>query len=108
MLLSVSLKKKFASQPELKKCHKQCCGSRMMFIPDPDFCPSRIQELQQKRGVKKNMFSYCSHKYNKIENYFIFELMTKKIWANLQKIIGLFTQKFVIKLSKIKGRIRDP
>jgi hypothetical protein len=38
----------------------QCCGSGM-FIPDPDFYPSRIADLgsriqkqQQKRGVKKN------------------------------------------------------
>jgi hypothetical protein len=31
----------------------QCCGS-WMFIPDPDFYPSRIpQKQQQKRGVKK-------------------------------------------------------
>jgi hypothetical protein len=38
----------------------QCCGSGM-FIPDPDFYPSRIPDLgsriqkqQQKRDVKKN------------------------------------------------------
>jgi hypothetical protein len=38
----------------------------------------------------------------KIENYFIFELVKKKIWANLQRIIEFFvTQKIVIKLSKI-------
>ncbi len=30
----------------------QCCGSGI-FIPDPDFYPSRIQKRQQKRGVKK-------------------------------------------------------
>jgi hypothetical protein len=36
-----------------------------MFIPDPDFYPSRIPDLgsriqkqQQKRGVKKNLLSY--------------------------------------------------
>jgi hypothetical protein len=40
----------------------QCCRSGM-FIPDPDFYPSRIPDLgsrihkqQQKRGVKKNLF----------------------------------------------------
>jgi hypothetical protein len=71
-----------------------------MFIPDPDFCPSRISDpgyknSKQKRGVKKNCcptFS-CSHKYNKIENYFNFELVKKKIWANLQRIVELSTQK---------------
>jgi hypothetical protein len=34
----------------------QCCGSGM-FIPDPDFYPSRIQKQQQKRGMKKNLLS---------------------------------------------------
>ncbi len=34
----------------------QCCGSGM-FIPDPDFYPSRIQKQQQKSGVKKNLLS---------------------------------------------------
>jgi hypothetical protein len=43
----------------------------------------------------------CSHKYHKIENYFIFELVWKKMWANLQRIIELFIQKIVLKLSKI-------
>jgi hypothetical protein len=31
----------------------------------------------------------------------IFEMLKKKIWANFQRIIGLFTQKIVTKLSKI-------
>ncbi len=34
-------------------------------------------------------------------NYFIFEMLKKKIWANFQRIIELFTQKIVPKLSKI-------
>jgi hypothetical protein len=65
-------------------------------IPD---LGSRIQNQQQKRGVKKIYCPtfFCSHKYHKIENYFIFEVAKKKIWANLQRIIELF----VIKLSKI-------
>jgi hypothetical protein len=58
----------------------QCCGSGM-FIPDPDFYPSRIPDLgsrmqkqQQKRGVKKNCCQtlFCSHKFHKTENYFVF------------------------------------
>ncbi len=83
------------------------CLSR---IPDPDFYPSRIpdlgsriQKLQQKRGVKK-FFCHtflCSHKFHKIENYFSFEVLKKKIWANFQRILELFTQKIVTKLSKI-------
>jgi hypothetical protein len=47
------------------------------------------------------VYIFCSHKYYKIENYFIFELVKKTIWPKLQRIIELFTQKIVIKLSKI-------
>jgi hypothetical protein len=36
-----------------------------------------------------------------IENYFIFEMLKKNILASFQKILELFTQKFVTKLSKI-------
>jgi hypothetical protein len=43
----------------------------------------------------------CSHKFHKIENYFSFKELKKKIWANFQRIIELFTQKIVTKLSKI-------
>ncbi len=46
-------------------------------------------------------------------NYFIFEMLKKKIWANFQRIIELFKQKIVNKLSKIwvwdpGAEIRDP
>jgi hypothetical protein len=43
----------------------------------------------------------CSHKFHKIESYFIFEMLKKKLCASFQRIIELFTQKFVTKLSKI-------
>ncbi len=48
-------------------------------------------------GVKKNLLSYlfCSHKFHKIENYFIFEMPKKKNCSNFQRIIKLFTQKIV-------------
>jgi hypothetical protein len=46
-------------------------------------------------------------------NYFNFEMLKKKIWANFQRIIEIFTQKIVSKLSKIwiwdpGSEIRDP
>ena len=48
----------------LSKVCEQCVGSGM-FIPDPDFSPSRILDLgsriqkqQWKTGVKKNLLSY--------------------------------------------------
>ncbi len=65
------------------------CLSR---IPDPDFYPSRIQKQQQKREATK---------FNKIVNYFSFEVLMKKIWDNFQTIIELFTKKIVEKLFKI-------
>jgi hypothetical protein len=58
----------------------RCCGSGIN-IPDPDFYPfrildpgSRIQKQQQKRGVKKISCQtfFCSHKFHKIVNFFIF------------------------------------
>jgi hypothetical protein len=39
-----------------------------------------------------------SLKCHKIEHYFSFEVLKKKIWANFQRIIELFTQKIVTKL----------
>jgi hypothetical protein len=91
----------------LKKicCQVQCCGSGM-FIPDPDFYLSRISDpgsKQQKRGVKKiscHTF-FCNHKFHKIEHFLLFEILKKKIFANFQRIIKLFTQKNVTMLSKI-------
>ena len=90
-----------------------------MFIPDPDFTHpgSRIQKHKQKRGVKKICFHsfFCSHKFHKIVNYLIFEMLKKKIWANFQRIIELFTPKIGTLLSKIwvwdpgsGSEIRDP
>jgi hypothetical protein len=91
------------------------CLSR---IPDPDFCPSRIPDPKtatNERGDKK-FFCHtflCSYKFHKIENYFSFEVLRKKIWANFQRILELFTPKIVSKFSKIwvwdpGSEIRDP
>jgi hypothetical protein len=64
-----------------------------LSIPDP--------KTATKEKGEKNLLSYlfCSHKYYKIKNYF--EQVKKKFWANLQRIIELFTQKIGIKLLKI-------
>jgi hypothetical protein len=65
--------------------------------------------------VKKNLLSYffCSHKFHKIEYYVIFEMLKKKIWANFQRIVEVFTQKIFNMLSNIwvwdpGSEIRDP
>ncbi len=80
-------------------------GSRILIFTHPG---SRIHEQQQKRGVKKNCCHtfFCSHKFHIIGNYLIFEMLKKKIWANFQIIIELFTQNVVTKLSK--KRVWDP
>ncbi len=55
-------------------------------------------------------YLFCSHKYHKIETYFIIELVKKTRWANLHRIVKLFTPKIVIKLSKycLGSEIQDP
>jgi hypothetical protein len=76
-------------------------GSRILF-----FYPSRIPDPKtatKEKGEKKfccHKF-LCSHKFHKMANYFSFEVLKKKNWANFQRIIELFTQKVVNKLSKI-------
>ncbi len=66
-----------------------------MFIPD--------QKTATKERGEKNLLSYLtwSHKFHKIKNYFILELLNNKIWANFQRIIELIIPKIVTKLSKI-------
>jgi hypothetical protein len=64
-----------------------------------------------KDRMKKSLLSYLffgATNFTKL-NYFIFEMLKKKMWANFQRI----TQKIVTKLSKIwiwdpGSEIRDP
>jgi hypothetical protein len=70
------------------------CLSRILIFTHPG---SRISDPKIVIPVP----FFCSHKFHKIVNYFIFEMPKKKIWANFQRIIELFTQKIVTKLSKI-------
>jgi hypothetical protein len=55
-------------------------------------------------------YLFCSHKYKKFVNYFSFELAEIKIWANLQRIIELFTQKLSLSFQNIGlgSEIREP
>ncbi len=64
-----------------------------MFIPDPDFFPSRIQKQQQKRGVEKNLLYYRFLQPQISLNWKLFYFWTdeEKIGANLQRSIELFT-----------------
>ena len=77
-----------------------------MFIPDPDFYPSRIpypKTATKERGEKKFVviLFYVATNFTKIENYFSLKVLRKKVWPNFQRIIKLFTQTIVTKLSKI-------
>ncbi len=88
------------------------CLSR---IPDPDFYPSRIPDPKtatKERGEKKNLLSYrtflCNHKFHKIENYFSFEVLKKKIWADSQRFLELFPKKLSQTSQKYGFGIRDP
>jgi hypothetical protein len=84
-------------------------GSRILYPG------SRIQKQQQYRGMKKNFCHtfLCSHKFKKIVYNVSFEVLKKKVWVNFPRIIEFFTQKIVIKLSKVwvwdpGSGIRDP
>jgi hypothetical protein len=76
-----------------------------MFIPDLDFCPSRIpapktatKEKGQQKFVVLTFFVATYTGITIINNYFIFEQVKKKHWANLKRI---YRTKIVIQLSKL-------
>ncbi len=96
-------------------------------IPDPDFYPSRIPDpgsrisdpgsripdpknRNKREGWKKMCCQtfFFSHKFHKIVNYFIFEMLKKKMWANVQRIIGLFPKKLSLSSQKYGFGIHDP
>ncbi len=82
-----------------------------MIIPDPGplFFPiSDPRSLISDPGSIKICYHtfFCSPKFHKIQ-YVIFEMVKKKIWANFQRIVEVFTQNFSI-CSQIYGfGIRD-
>ncbi len=79
-------------------------GSWFLPIPDPG-----SNKINKREGWKNTFFG--SHRFHKIENYFIFKMHKKKIWASFQRFIELFTQKFVTHALKNMGlgsEIRDP
>ncbi len=82
-------------------------GSRILIFIHPG---SRISDPKtaKKRGRGGNCCHtfFCSHKFHKLENYFIFEMPKKKSLASFQRIIELFTLKFVTKVSKTGFGIR--
>jgi hypothetical protein len=80
-------------------------GSQILIFTHPG-----SKNCNKREGCKKK-FSHtflCSHKFHKIENYFSFEVLKKKIWTNFQRIIELFTQKLSLSYQKYGFGIRDP
>ncbi len=78
--------------------YSQWCGSGM-FIPDPDFYPSQISDpgsnkSNKKRGRGKNYLICNKHKFHKWKIILFFNRY-RKVKANWQRIIVLFTQKIV-------------
>ncbi len=83
-------------------------GSWLLSIPDPG---SGIPDFRTRNpdptattkedGGKKNFPSFfCRHNNHKIKDYFYFLTGKKKIWANSLRVLVLFIQKIVTKLSK--------
>jgi hypothetical protein len=81
------------------------CLSRILIFTHPR---SRIPDPKtatKERG--ENKFDvipfYVATNFTKLYlvHYFSFEVLKKKIWANFQRIIELFAQKIVTKLSKV-------
>jgi hypothetical protein len=86
-----------------------------MFIPDADFCPSRIPDPKTATKEKGEKICcptfFCSHKYQKIETYYIFELVKKKKFGPIYKELKKFLPKKLSLRSQKYGwrfRIRDP
>jgi hypothetical protein len=64
--------------------------------------PPGSKNSNERQGWKKLVFVPFFGAINKTKlNYFIFSMLKKKIWANFQRILELFTKKIVTKLSKI-------
>jgi hypothetical protein len=83
-------------------------GSRFLPIPDPG---SRIpdpktamKDFGEKKFVVIPFFGVIN--FTKL-NYFIFEMLKKKIWAKFQKIIELFNQILSLSSQKYGFGIRD-
>jgi hypothetical protein len=77
-----------------------------MFIPDPDFYPSRIPDLKtatkerdEKTFVVKHFF--VATNFTKCKIILILNFSRKKFGPNFKELWNFFTQKVVTKLSKI-------
>ncbi len=79
--------------------------SRILIFTHPG---SRISDPGSKNSIKREGWKkiwchnfLCSHKFHIIVHYFSLKCWRKKFGPNFQRIIELFTQKIVTKLSKV-------
>jgi hypothetical protein len=90
-----------------------------MFIPDPVswFLPipnpgSRIPDPKtatKERGEKKLLsYFFCSHKFHKIEYYFVFDCWRKKFGPNFKELFKFSPKKLSLRSQKYGFGIRDP
>jgi hypothetical protein len=83
-----------------------------MFIPDPNFYPFRIPDPKTATNEKREKICcptcFVATNITKLKPILLLNWRRKKIWANLQRITEILTQKTVIKLSKIWFQIQDP
>ncbi len=88
-------------------------GSRILIfpIPDPGSRISDPKNSNKREGWKKFCYQtfFCSHKFHKIEFYFVFEMRKKQIWAKFQRIIEVLSlKKLSLSSQKYGLGIRDP
>ncbi len=86
-------------------------GSRILIFTHPG---SRISDPGSKNSNKREGWKkicyhtfFCSHKFHRIVNYFIFEVLKKKILVSFQISTELFIHKIVISSQKYGFGIRD-
>jgi hypothetical protein len=90
------------------------CLSRILIFTHPGSRISDPKTATKEWGEKNSCHTFFwIHKFHKVENYFTFERLKKRIWVSFHRIIELFTQKIVTKLSKVwvwdpGSGIRDP
>jgi hypothetical protein len=68
------------------------------FLPIPD--PKIATKERGGKQICCHTF-YVATNFTKLKIIFVLKCWRKKIWANFQRIIELFTQKIVTKISKI-------
>jgi hypothetical protein len=93
---------------------RQCCGSGM-FIPDPDFYPSRVSDPGSKnsyrRVVRKKIVVkhfFVATKYTKCKIILFLNCARKKCGPNFKELRNFLPKKLSLSFQKYEFGIRDP